>query len=201
MLRGSVNPATPARNSGTRAPNDSGGRRAAVASISSGVSMTAAQQLANLITRTVSGPMWHGPALGEVLAQVTPAQAASRPVTGAHSIWELVLHVAVWAEVALARLGPEPPVEPEEDWPSVPEPTTEHWEGALQRLRTSYEQLARAVEGMEDAALATVLALPGPRHTVNVMLHGVVEHGTYHGGQIMLLRRAITASAATAGAS
>lgn len=152
--------------------------------------MTAAQRLANQIRRTVTGPMWHGPALDDVLADVTPAEAASRPVAGAHSIWELVLHVAVWAEVALARIGPEPLVAPEEDWPPVPEQTAEHWENALERLHASYEQLARTVEGMEDTALRATVALPGPRHTLEVMLHGVVEHGAYHGGQIMLLRRA-----------
>lgn len=153
--------------------------------------MTAAQRLASQIRRTVTGPMWHGPALDDVLADVTPDVAVSRPVAAAHSIWELVLHIAVWAEVALARFGPEPLASPEHDWPAVPEPTAAHWQDALTRLHASYEQLARAVENLDDAALSALVALPGPRHTIEVMLHGVVEHGTYHGGQIMLLRRAI----------
>jgi len=152
--------------------------------------MTTAQRLAGQIRRTVTGPMWHGPALDDVLADVTPEIAVSRPVAGAHSIWELVLHVAVWAEVALARLGPEPLAAPEHDWPAVPEPTAAHWTDAVARLHASHEQLAHAVENLDDVALRTPVALPGPRHTIEVMLHGVVEHGTYHGGQIMLLRRA-----------
>ena len=160
--------------------------------------MTAAQRLASQIRRTVTGPMWHGPALDDVLADITPAEAVSRPVAGAHSIWELVLHIAVWAEVALARLGPEPLVSPEQDWPSVPQPTAEHWQEAVDRLHTSHEELARVIEGMDDAALRGTVALPGPRHTIEVMLHGVVEHGTYHGGQIMLLRRAVAAPVAAA---
>lgn len=153
--------------------------------------MTAAQRLANQITRTVTGPMWHGPALDDALADITPAEAASRPVAAAHSIWELVLHVAVWAEVALARLGPEPPTAPAEDWPSVPMATAADWEAALERLHLSHERLAQAVERMDDSALRAIVDLPGPRHSVEVMLHGVVEHGTYHGGQIVLLRRAL----------
>ena len=156
--------------------------------------MTAAQRLANQIRRTVTGPMWHGPALDDVVADIPPAEAASRPVAGAHSIWELVLHTAVWAEVALARLGPEPLAAPEQDWPPVPEPTEEHWDDALERLRGSYETLARAIEGMNDTALGTGVALPGPRHTIEVMLHGVIEHGTYHAGQIVILRRAFARS-------
>lgn len=153
--------------------------------------MTATRRLANHITRTVTGPMWHGPSLAEALDGVTAEEAANRPVAGAHSIWELVLHVTGWAEVALARLTPEEPASPVDDWPAVPDPTPEHWEQAVERLRDSYERLAQAVEMLDDAALRTPVSAPGPRHTVEVMLHGVIEHGTYHGGQIALLRRAL----------
>ena len=64
-----------------------------------------AAQLSNHIKRTVAGPMWHGPSLDELLASVSSDQAAARPIAGAHSIWEIVLHVTAWAEIALARLN------------------------------------------------------------------------------------------------
>jgi len=152
--------------------------------------MSRGQRVADAIERSVSGPMWHGPAIMDLIADVHAEDALAHPIAGAHSIWELVLHVAVWAEVALARLGPEPLAAPEHDWPAVPEPTAAHWTDAVARLHASHEQLAHAVENLDDVALRTPVALPGPRHTIEVMLHGVVEHGTYHGGQIMLLRRA-----------
>ena len=59
--------------------------------------------LANHIKRTITGPMWHGNALAEVLAGVSHVEAAARPLPNAHSIWELVAHVTVWAEIARAR--------------------------------------------------------------------------------------------------
>ena len=152
---------------------------------------TAARRLADQIRRTLTGPMWHGPALDEALRGITPAEAMRRPIVGAHSIWELVLHIAVWAEVALTRLGPEPQAAPPEDWPPVPSSTPANWDSALERLHVSYERLAQAVQTMDDAQLRAEVAGPSPRHSVEVMLHGVVEHGTYHGGQIVLLRRAL----------
>ena len=81
-----------------------------------------AAQLSNHIKRTVAGPMWHGPALDELLAYVSSDQAAARPITGAHSIWEIVLHVTAWAEIALARLHGQRTGDPapDEDWPPVP---------------------------------------------------------------------------------
>ena len=55
--------------------------------------MSRARHLGSSLERTVTGPMWHGPALAEVLDGVTAEQAAAHPVKGAHSIWEIVLHV------------------------------------------------------------------------------------------------------------
>src|SRR5262245_47111322 len=64
-------------------------------------------RLAHHIKRTVTGPMWHGSALAEVLEGVTPEQATTRPIPGAHTIWELVAHVTAWAEIARARVHGE----------------------------------------------------------------------------------------------
>ncbi|MGH8015142.1 MAG: hypothetical protein ACREBV_03030, partial [Candidatus Zixiibacteriota bacterium] len=39
---------------------------------------------------------WHGPALLQALEDVSHKQALKRPIPQAHTIWELVLHAAVW---------------------------------------------------------------------------------------------------------
>ena len=46
-----------------------------------------AAQLSNHIKRAIAGPMWHGPSLDELLANVSSDQAAARPIPGAHSVW------------------------------------------------------------------------------------------------------------------
>jgi uncharacterized damage-inducible protein DinB len=151
------------------------------------------ERLAARLERTVTGPMWHGPALDEVLADITPAQAAARPITGAHTIWELVLHIAVWADIARARL--ESPVgdpAPERDWPTPIATGPAEWRAAVARLRESYQTLAASVRGLDDTGLAALVA--GQQYSASTMLHGVVEHGAYHGGQIALLRRALSRS-------
>src|SRR5579885_950345 len=106
--------------------------------------MTAVEWLAKHIERTVSGPLWHGPVLDELLRDVTAEQAAARPIRDAHSIWELVLHVAAWAEIGRARLDgratADPP--PDVDWPPVPDASAQEWEAALHRMRESHRDLA-----------------------------------------------------------
>src|SRR5580765_2437134 len=150
-----------------------------------------AAQLSNHIKRTVAGPMWHGPALDELLASVSSDQAAARPITGAHSIWEIVLHVTAWAEIALARLHGQRTGDPapDEDWPPVRgSDAAANWQAALERLRESYRALATDTRRLEPSAFDEKVA--GADYSVSNLLHGVSEHGAYHGGQIALLKRA-----------
>ena len=151
-----------------------------------------AAQLSNHIKRTVAGPMWHGPALDELLASVSSDQAAARPIAGAHSIWEIVLHVTAWAEIALARLHGQRTGDPapDEDWPPVRgSDAAANWQAALERLRESYRALATDTRRLEPSAFDEKVA--GADYSVSNLLHGVIEHGTYHGGQIALLKRAL----------
>jgi uncharacterized damage-inducible protein DinB len=149
--------------------------------------------LANHIKRTVAGPMWHGAALSDLLENVTPAQAAARPIPGAHSIWEVVAHVTSWAEIARARVHGErigePP--PEEDWPPVGAATEAEWAILLRRLSESHRLLAHDVRHLDDATIEATV--PGLEYRMYDLLHGVIEHGTYHGGQIALLKKALPA--------
>jgi uncharacterized damage-inducible protein DinB len=157
-----------------------------------------AAQLSNHIKRAVTGPMWHGPSLDELLASVSGDQAAARPIPGAHSIWEIVLHVTAWAEIALARLHGQRTGDPapDEDWPPVRgldsrsgSDATANWQAALERLRESHRALATDTRRLEPSAFDDKVA--GADYSVSNLLHGVIEHDTYHGGQIALLKRAL----------
>jgi uncharacterized damage-inducible protein DinB len=155
------------------------------------------RRLSNFISRTVSGPMWHGPAISELLGGVNALDAASHPIPNAHSIWEIVLHMASWAEIAHARLGkkPVPDPTPEQDWPEVTSQSNKDWQEAMNRLYKAYRTLAEDAAEMELEHLQRIL--PGRDHSAQEMLHGLIEHGAYHGGQIAVLKRSLTHVAAT----
>ena len=152
---------------------------------------TRAQELSVAISRVVSGPIWHGPALMDLVGDVTAEQAAARPITGAHTIWELVLHVTAWAEIARMRINdpraPEPA--PEQDCPAIPDASADAWRAAVERLNDSHRELAVDVGQMDETRLRQRVS--GRDYDALVMLHGVVEHDAYHGGQIALLKRAL----------
>ena len=152
---------------------------------------TPSRAIASRLRHTLTGPMWHGPALMELLVSVEADQAARRPIERAHTIWELTFHMTAWANIARQRLDGQSLDYPDValDWPSVPAATTAaEWKAALQQLSDAYEQLAAAVRHLSDEQLHAHVA--GTDYTVETMLCGVVEHGVYHGGQIAILLKA-----------
>jgi uncharacterized damage-inducible protein DinB len=153
--------------------------------------MREAERIAKQLKRAHEGHAWHGPSLKELLGGVTAAQAAARPVEGAHSIWELVLHVEAWERVALRRLGGDPAqiFNTAEDWSGVDAGDEDGWRDALRRLAETSVALREAIPRLEDAQLdEPIYPQMSSRY---VTLHGVVQHTLYHAGQIALLKKAL----------
>jgi uncharacterized damage-inducible protein DinB len=151
--------------------------------------MSRARHLGSSLERVVTGPMWHGPALANVLDGVTADRAAARPIAGAHTIWEIVLHIIAWAEIARARVKGESTGDPtpEQDWPPVTATDAAAWARALDRLGACHRELAADVRALDDGRLDQKVA--NLDYSIDLLLHGIVEHGTYHGGQIALLKK------------
>ena len=152
--------------------------------------MTELERIADQLRRAHEGDAWHGPSLSEALDGVNANSAAEKPIPGAHSIWEIVLHVTVWESVVRRRLSGEVvrTISPEEDWPVASAPTDAAWQTALDQLRAGRDQLLQTISRLTDRQLTEVV--PGMNYTAYIMLHGAVQHATYHAGQIALLKKA-----------
>ena len=153
--------------------------------------MPETSRILDQIHRAYEGPAWHGPALREVLDGVTWQTAAQRRIPGAHTIWELVLHLTVWMSVPTRRLaGAEiPTLPPDQDWPAPPAPSESAWREALDRLADRQRDLESAVRDLPDDRLREKVLGDVP-YSIYTMLHGVVQHNLYHAGQIALLKKA-----------
>jgi len=152
--------------------------------------MSEVERIADQLQRAFEGNAWHGPSVREVLEGVSAEQAAQYPVAGGHSIWEIVLHIAVWESIVRRRLGGEVIVEisDEEDWRHLADTSTVAWKKTLEELEQGHRQLQRAVAGLNDEQLPATV--PGKDYSVYFMLHGIIQHDLYHAGQIGLLKRA-----------
>jgi uncharacterized damage-inducible protein DinB len=137
-----------------------------------------------------NGEAWHGLALKPLLKGVTAEQAARVPKKEAHSIRQLVLHIAYWEEVVLRRLNGEvvdAPLNTPDDWPSNRKLTNPEWQADLSRLESSHLALRRAIESLTDDNLEQIV--PKRDHDNYTLLHGIIQHCVYHSGQIALVKK------------
>lgn len=140
------------------------------------------------LKRSFDGEAWHGPALMEVLDGIDARGAAARPISHAHSIWELVLHLAAWEKVITRRLqGHATTLTDAENFGHIESTTEKTWQSALETLRQNHAELIKTVEALSDSRLND--RVPGKDYDVRFMLHGAAQHAAYHGGQIAILKR------------
>lgn len=145
-------------------------------------------RIADQLKRAFEGDAWHGPAVLEVLEGVSARAAASKPVAGAHSIWELVLHIAAWDGAIRRRMkGQALQLSPEQDFPPVKDTSDAAWRSAVDSLKQNHTELIAALVAMPDYRLTATV--PGKDYDFYHMLHGAVQHELYHAGQIALLKK------------
>lgn len=135
------------------------------------------------------GGAWHGPGVLETLEGVTAKQAAAHPVGGAHSIWELVLHIAAWEGACRRRLaGDRAELSTTEDWPPVSDTTEAAWALTKAALIEGHGKLRESIAFLAEARLDAPILQNMP--SVYVTIHGVIQHDLYHAGQIAILKKA-----------
>jgi hypothetical protein len=140
------------------------------------------------LERIYGGDAWHGPSLRETLKGVTAAQAAARPIADAHSIWEILRHIAGWNDVVSRRLEGYPTEEPVEgDFPQIAGTGEAAWAEALAKLEESHRRLVGKISSLGQERLQETAA--GEDYSVSFMLHGMIRHIVYHSGQIALLKK------------
>jgi uncharacterized damage-inducible protein DinB len=153
--------------------------------------MGEATRIADQLRRAFHGEAWHGPAVLELLEGVPAEQSARRPRSGAHSIWEIVLHIGAWENVARRWLAGEiavlPHLEGADDWPLVHDTNPTAWKQTVDELAANHERLVQLVTKLSDVQLSEKVA--GREYNVYFLLHGLAQHCLYHAGQIAILKK------------
>lgn len=151
--------------------------------------MSEISHIVDELKRSFDGEAWHGPALMEILDGVDASTASVRPISTAHNIWELVLHLTGWERVVTRRInGEKLTLSDEENFGHIANATETEWQKALHNLRRTHDELIKAVSSLPEEKLNA--PVPGKPYDVSFMLHGAAQHAAYHGGQISLLKRA-----------
>jgi uncharacterized damage-inducible protein DinB len=147
------------------------------------------ERIQNQLERAFTGEAWHGPSLLELLADVDATKAAAHPIAAAHSIWELVLHIATWDKAVASRLGGNSgKVSAEENFPAINDTSEAAWQQAIETLKRNHRELIEAMSSVEESRLDAPVV--EGMSSVYVHMHGAVQHDLYHAGQIALLKKA-----------
>jgi len=160
--------------------------------------MSDVQFLHEQLRKGYSDDPWHGPSTVDALKGITAAEAAAHPIPGAHSVWDIVLHMTAWQNEVRRRLAGKGPTPPEEgDWPE-PAGTETDWQQDRERLGASLDELLDVLGGLSEGdlerrggAISDRDPALGTGVTHRAMVNGLVQHHAYHTGQISLLRKAL----------
>jgi len=148
-----------------------------------------AARIAEQLRCAFEGGAWHGPAVLELLADVDAVTAAGHPLPDAHSIWELVLHIAAWDEAVHRRIVTNKALTLSDDknFPPITDKSRAAWKQAVALLRKTHKELVKTVYNLPDTRLYQ--RVPGKNYKIYSMLHGVTQHELYHAGQIAILKK------------
>ncbi len=155
---------------------------------------TEVERIRDQFRRAFDGEAWHGPSVLSILEGVTAQHAAAHPIPGAHSIWELTLHIAAWERACKRRLEGDPAqLTNEEDWQPIDDTSDAAWENTKQKLVQNHLELLNAIASVDDARLNEPIIKNSNTSysSVYVTLHGGVQHDLYHAGQIAMLKKAL----------
>jgi uncharacterized damage-inducible protein DinB len=148
-------------------------------------------RLADQIRRAFEGNAWHGDSILELLADVSAKTAAARPIPNAHSIWEILLHIAAWDDAVRRRIGGTAvTLTGEQNFPPVKDTSEAAWRHAIDSAKQGHNELIRAVAAFPDSRLQE--QVPGKTQSYYnffYMFSGIVQHELYHAGQIALLKK------------
>lgn len=139
------------------------------------------EELERVVRGDQEGEAYHGPALAHLLAGIDAAAAGARPIPRAHSILEIVRHLAAWAHWAAGALQGPTQAPAADGWGPPPGDGPEApWTAALQDLERAHEALLARARALGEA----------PSERERSILRFALHHTLHHGGQIALLRRA-----------
>ena len=123
-----------------------------------------------------------------ILGDISAELAGARPLPEAHTIWELVMHMTFWEEVATRRLaGERAGLIEERNFPPMPAITEANWRRTLDEFRSSNASFREALAKLDPSKLDEPSA--AGKRTYYHEAHGLIEHHVYHLGQIAMLKK------------
>ena len=147
--------------------------------------------LLGLLDEAYERAAWHGPNLRGSIRGVATREAAARPKSGRHSIWEIVVHAAYWKYAVRRRLTGEKrgafPLKGSNWFDRSIDRSERAWQADVALLNEEHRKLREAVSAFPPEDLDR--RSRGSRTVARRLIAGVAFHDVYHAGQIQLIKK------------
>jgi hypothetical protein len=150
------------------------------------------KQLRNDLIELLKGGHAHA-SVEKIIQGIDPQARSTRPSGIPHTIWELLEHMRLAQEDILRyTLDPDwvSPKFPEGYWPSNPGPVSESdWDNSISKFLTDLGEIIKLVEDNNIDLTTEIAHGEGRTYLREILL--VVDHNSYHLGQIAQIRKAL----------
>ncbi len=155
--------------------------------------MTSAKQLANRLREVVLNGTWIANTNFKNELVQLPIAAAVAKIESLNTISALAQHIHYYiAGILNVFKGGSLDIRDKYSFDFAPVVSQEQWDGILFKLFADTEELAQKIEQIPDEKLDDVF-VDEKYGTCRRNIDGMIEHCYYHLGQIMLLKRLISA--------
>jgi uncharacterized damage-inducible protein DinB len=149
-------------------------------------------ELLQLLDEAYNRRSWHGTNLRGSIRGLTAEQAGWRGGSN-HSIADIVVHCAYWKYSVRRRLRGEKRGSfalKGSNWFDLPGPLhAGAWRQYVRLLETEHRALCAAIAELPPRKLDSASA--GGKSSNRAIIHGIILHDVYHGGQIQLIKGAL----------
>lgn len=152
--------------------------------------MNEIEQIANQINLAYLDGFWGGGSIRDLFRSTAASDAASYPIQGVHSIWEISLHLTSWHQIFRSRLVEDDDENNYQDWPTPVAANQANWIKTLNKLDVSHKELVDTVRNVKIEDLYKFV--PNKKFKIYEMLYGISQHDQYHAGQVLLLKRVLS---------
>ena len=148
-------------------------------------------ELLFLIEQSYNKKAWHGTNLRGSIRGLPAREAAWRPGTGRHNIWEIMVHCAYWKYVVRRRILGEKrgsfPLKGSNWFQRSADLSEQAWREDIKLIESCHRSLLDAVSQLSPGELSSSPA--GSKVSNLAIIVGIASHDVYHAGQIQLLKR------------
>ena len=150
--------------------------------------MKETERITKLFEEIYDGDSWVGVSLVDTLKNISGEKAAKKIRSNWNSIWEIVVHIISWRDNVLQRVNGAITHEPDDNYiRPVEDPSEKEWQKVSLALKNSQEEWISFLTQMNDEDLEKIYQGNNSSYYKNI--HGIVQHDTYHLGQIVILAK------------